>query len=117
MRQIEMIKQGFYEAVMLGRGERLQIGPETLLRGQIWVGAEALHIGIIDELGTETDAASKAADIANVAHFDVVDLSTLVDMPLASTAFFIQSPQGITLPYPNEAGIYMLYIPPLPVQE
>jgi protease-4 len=117
MRQIEMIKQGFYQAVLLGRGERLEIGPETLLRGQIWVGAEALHLGVIDELGTETDAARKAADIANVAHFDVIDLSTLVDVPLASAAFFIQSPQGVTLPYPNEAGIYMLYIPPLPVQE
>jgi len=117
MRQIEMIKQGFYEAVILGRGERLRIGPETLLRGQIWIGTEALHIGVIDELGTETDAANKAADIANVAHFDVIDLGTMVDLPPSSTEFFIQSPQGIRLPYPNKAGIYMLYIPPLPVQE
>jgi hypothetical protein len=30
--------------------------------------------------------------------------------------FFISSPEGITLPYPSEPGIYMLYIPQLPVQ-
>src|SRR5687767_13591737 len=101
MREIEMIKQGFYQAVMLGRGERLKIGPEILLRGQIWLGTEALRVGIIDALGTETDAANKAADLANVAHFEVSDLRELAEIPSAPTAFFIQSPQGVTLPYPN----------------
>jgi protease IV len=117
MREIEMIKQGFYQAVTLGRGERLKIGPEVLLRGQIWVGTEALRIGIIDALGTETDAANKAANLAKVAHFEVSDLRELADIQDTSMPFFIQSPQGVTLPYPNEAGLYMLYIPPLPVQE
>lgn len=117
MREIEMIKQGFYQAVMLGRGDRLKIGPEILLRGQIWVGTEALRIGIIDALGTETDAVNKAADLANVAHFEVSDLRDLADIQDTYMPFFIQSPQGVTLPYPNEAGLYMLYIPQLPVQE
>lgn len=117
MREIEMIKQGFHQAVMLGRGERLKIGPEILLRGQIWIGTEALRIGIIDALGTEMDAVNKAADLANVAHFEVSELRELANIQDTPAAFFIQSPQGVTLPYPNEAGLYMLYIPPLPVQD
>ena len=117
MRQIEMIKQGFYQAVILGRGDRLLIGPATLLRGQIWPGTEGLRLGIIDALGTETDAANKAAEIARVTHFEVADLRLLAGIPATYNPFFVQSPEGVTLPYPTEPGIYMLYIPQMPVKE
>lgn len=117
MRQIEMIKQGFYQAVKLGRGDRLKIGPEILLRGQIWSGTEARRLGIIDALGTETDAIKKAARLALVSHFKVVELRDLVVTPSSGSSFFIQSPQGVTLPYPNRPGTFMLYIPQLPVKE
>ncbi len=119
MRQIEAVKEGFYQAVTLGRGDRLQIGPETLLRGQIWSGVESLNLGIIDALGTETDGAQKAADLALVSHYITTDLHNLMSAEYsnASSAFFLKSAEGITLPYPTEAGLYMLYIPPLPVQE
>ncbi len=117
MREIEMVKQGFYQAVMLGRGNRLKIGPEILLRGQIWSGTEALRRGIIDALGTETDAIKKAAQLALVSHFKVVDLRELAGIQGTGYSFFIQSPEGVTLPYPNKPGMYMLYIPQLPVKE
>ena len=117
MREIEMVKQGFYQAVMLGRGDRLKIGPETLLRGQIWSGTEALRLGIIDALGTETDAIKKAASLAQVSHFKVVDLRQVSGISGANYSFFIQSPEGVTLPYPNKPGMFMLFIPQLPVKE
>jgi protease-4 len=117
MRQIEMIKQGFFEAVTLGRGDRLKIGPETLLTGRIWPGTEAEDLGLIDELGTETDAFNKAAELARVWHFDTVDLYPLAVTQSIPYTFFIKSPEGITLPYPSEPGIFMLYIPQLPVKK
>jgi len=117
MRQIEMIKQGFYEAVTLGRSDRLKIGPEVLLRGQIWPGSEALRLGLIDAIGTETDGFREAAKLARVWHFQVADLRELAGIQSIPATFFIQSPEGITLPYPSEPGIYMLYIPQLPVQK
>ncbi|NJN79145.1 MAG: hypothetical protein HC797_00970, partial [Anaerolineales bacterium] len=52
MRQVEMIKQGFFEAVNLGRGDKLTAPPETVFSGQIWVGIDAVRLGIADELGT-----------------------------------------------------------------
>jgi len=115
MRQIEMIKQGFYQAVTLGRGDRLQIGPELLLTGQIWPGTEALRFGLIDGLGTETDAFAKAAELARVWHYETADLYNLAGITNPGVAFFLNTPEGITLPYPKEPGIYMLYLPPLPV--
>lgn len=117
MRQIEMIKQGFYQAVTLGRGDRLKIDSDTLLRGQIWPGLEALRLGLIDELGTESDGFRKAANLARVWHYQTADLRQLTGISVALPEFFIESPDGITLPYPKEAGIYVLYIPQLPVKK
>ncbi len=116
MRQIEMVKQGFFEAVKLGREGRLNAGPEVIFTGQIWVGTEAVRLGIADEIGTETDAIEKAASLAKVANYAVKDLYELAGLAPSAVQFFIQSPDGMTLPYPNEAGTYLLYIPPLPVK-
>jgi signal peptide peptidase SppA len=52
MRQPDMIKEGFFKAVMLGRGDRIKVGPEVVLSGQIWIGSEAVRIGIADKLGS-----------------------------------------------------------------
>jgi protease-4 len=117
MRQIDMIKDAFYQAVTLGRGDRLKAGPEVVLSGQIWLGTEAARLGLIDEIGTESDAADKAAELARIAHYKTADLRALAGIPDPYPAFFIESPEGVTLPYPKEAGIYMLYIPQLPAQK
>jgi protease IV len=116
MRQIEMVKQGFFEAVSLGRGEKLKAGPEVIFTGQIWAGVEAVRLGVADEIGTETDAVKKAAALAKVANYEVADLYDLAGLTSNSFPFFFQSPDGVKLPYPNEAGTYLLYIPPLPVK-
>ncbi len=117
MRQIEMIKQGFYQAVKLGRGDRLKMGADVLLSGEIWPGTEALRYGLIDALGTESEAIAKAAKLAGVRHYKAADLYFPTGMANQSNTFFLQSPEGITLPYPNKPGIYLLYIPESPVKE
>jgi protease IV len=119
LREIEMIKQGFFQAVTLGRGSRLKIGPEVLLRGQIWPAGEALRSGLIDQLGSETEAYDKAASFAHLWHYQAVDLYTpAVYNPTPSAlGFFLQTKDGVKLPYPSEPGTYMLYIPTLPIQQ
>jgi protease IV len=117
-RQIEMIKQGFYGAVQAGRGTNLKIGPEVVLSGRLWTGSEAQRLGLIDALGAQSDAVEKAASLANIRHYKVADLAELLATPASSgpASFFAQSADGTFLPYPQEAGIYLLYIPPLPAQ-
>ena len=117
VREIEMLKQGFYQAVKLGRGNRLQIGPDVLLRGQIWPGSEALRLGLIDQLGSETDAYNQAAGMVHIWNYDIKDLyNVAVVLPSTTYAsgFFLQTKDGVTLPYPSRPGLYMLYIPQLP---
>jgi protease-4 len=117
MRQIDMVKQGFFQVVQMGRGKRIKAGADVILSGKIWIGTEAVKIGIADEIGSERDALNKAAELARVAHYKTVDLRSLaVSTPMSQPSFFIQSPEGITFPYPTEPGVYMLYIPQLPVK-
>jgi len=114
MREIEAAKQGFLQAVQLGRGDRLKVGEDILLRAQIWVGIEAVRMGIIDELGSTTRAYEKAAELAKIVHYKVVNLREVSGLPEASSnPFFFQTPEGMLTPYPNKPGIYMLYIPPI----
>ncbi|MBI2331488.1 MAG: S49 family peptidase [Chloroflexi bacterium] len=117
MRQVEMMKQGFFQAVKLGRGDKLTAEDSVTFSGQIWSGMDGLKLGIIDAFGTETDGAKKAAELAKVANYEVLDLAEPAGVELYSGIFFFQSPDGMQMPYPNEAGIYMLYIPPLPVKQ
>ena len=116
VRQIEMIKQGFFEAVKAGRGDRLKAGPDVVLSGQIWPGSEGLQLGLIDELGAQSDAIEKAASLGHISNFKTENLGLLALSQPATTPtyqFFATSSQGVTLPYPKEPGIYMLYIPPM----
>ena len=114
MREMEIIKHGFHEAVTLGRGENLQIGPEILLRGQIWLGSDALRFGLVDVLGSQSKAVEQASRMARIRHYSLVELYNLIDRPeLMPFSFFIETPEGVLTPYPKESGLYLLYIPPL----
>lgn len=112
LREMEIIKQGFYQAVTIGRGDRLQIGPDVLLSAQIWPASEAVRLGLIDGLSSQTDALDVAARMAMIRHYKVAELEDLVaQTESAMTLFFVETQEGILTPYPKKPGLYLLYIP------
>jgi protease IV len=119
MREVEMIKQGFFQAVTLGRGSRLKIGPDILLRGQIWPASTAYQYGLVDQLGSETEAYDEAASLAHLWHYKMTDLyeASGLSQNTSAAGFFQQTNDGSKSAYPSQAGIYMLYIPALPGPE
>jgi protease-4 len=117
IRQTEMVKQGFALAIQAGRGERLKVGMESILTGQLWLGNEAVGMGIVDQIGNQSDAEEKAAELARVRNYTTIDLSTVSGYVYPTFEFYGQSPEGKRLQTPAEPGIYLLYIPPLPVTE
>lgn len=117
IRQIEMVKQGFALAIQAGRGERLKVGMESILTGQLWLGNEAVGMGIVDQIGNQSDAEEKAAELARVRNYTTLDLSAVSGYIYPTFEFYGQSPEGKRLQTPAEPGIYLLYIPPLPVTE
>ena len=73
VRQMEMLKQTFLAAIMAQRQDRLQVGPEVLSRGEIYLGLQAQQMGLIDAIGSQAEAIAEAARLANVRHYDIVD--------------------------------------------
>lgn len=117
-REMEMIKKGFFQAVRLGRGEALKAPDEVILSGQIWPGTSALRLGIIDQLGSQSDAYVKAAQMARIANYEVADLRELSGINDTIPQAYGQSPDGKPAERwsPQEAGLYLLYVPPAEVK-
>lgn len=71
---LETLRQQFVEAVVLQRGDRLKLSEEELSRAEVYSGVESLRYGLIDDIGTATIAVEKAADLAHIRNYKVVDL-------------------------------------------
>ena len=81
MGYLEMVKQEFVEAVMSQRGDRLKLSEEELSRAEIYLGVEGLRYGLIDDIGTRTAAIEKAASLAGLRNYGVVELK-IISQPL-----------------------------------
>ena len=78
VRQIELMKLAFLEAVYAQRGDRLTVDRETLAGGEVYMGLQAVRLGLIDELGSGGEAVAKAGQMAHLAHYQVIDVSQAV---------------------------------------
>lgn len=77
VRQVEMAKDTFLEAVRIGRGERLIISLAELSKAEMYSGAEAERYGMIDGLLSTDEAIKRAADLAGFRRYEVVELYPL----------------------------------------
>jgi hypothetical protein len=64
----------FVLAVETGRGERLGVTSTEIKKAMIYLGAEALEKGMVDEIGSLQKAIERAATEANLESYQVVDL-------------------------------------------
>ncbi len=79
VQQLEAVKESFLQIVISQRGAKLKITPQELSEAQIYPGMEALRLGLVDAIGSDTDAIKKAADLAGISGYDLVDVNTEVD--------------------------------------
>jgi len=78
LRSIEGIRLEFLETVFSQRGDRIKLSRVELSQGLAYAGREAQRLGLIDHVGSETDALRTAAQQAGIAHYQVVDLAARV---------------------------------------
>jgi len=72
---LETVKEEFVSTVMSQRGDRLKLSREKLSRAEIYSGSESLRYGLIDDIGTSTAATQKAASLARIRHYGVIDIN------------------------------------------
>lgn len=120
MRQIEGIKQEFLATVYSQRGERVTISRAELSQGLAYPGRDALNYGLIDGLGSQTNAIEKAAELAGLRDYEVIDLQEIVfdelfteQMPLFLQPWDENPWFGAANPLTGERylppGVYLLY--------
>ncbi|MCZ7671464.1 MAG: hypothetical protein M5U34_32185 [Chloroflexi bacterium] len=77
MRQIERAKLAFLQAVQTGRGDRLNMDLDVLSRAEIYTGVQALEFGLIDGLAANEVVIDRAAELAGLSNYEVVELFLL----------------------------------------
>jgi len=76
---MDLLKQSFAQMVISERGDKLQIPYEELVEGRLYAGMEAVRLGLADEIGDDSAAVEKAANLAGVANYELVDINVEVD--------------------------------------
>jgi protease-4 len=113
LRILDPLKEAFYQAVVKGRGKALKATSDDILSGKIYIGSEALRLGLVDALGDQSDAINKAASLAHVWNYRTLDLYYLSWYSKTNDyIFFKETTDGTITAYPRKPGLYYLYIPP-----
>ena len=72
---IDLLKSAFAKMVLTERGDRLLLTEDELVQGRIYMGLEAARLGLVDEIGGDSDALEKAADLAGISNYGLVDVN------------------------------------------
>lgn len=78
---LDELKQGFAQMVISERGEKsglenkLKLTREELMQARLYSGIDAVKLGMVDEIGDDSAGFAKAADLAGIARYDVVDVN------------------------------------------
>lgn len=119
IRRMELLKQTFLAAILAQRADRLQVEPEVLSRGEIYLGVQAQQMGLVDSLGAQGEAIAAAAGMARVRHYKVVDRTPSLPEDLFWFAFKVKrgSPRTAATvaasPEHLPPGLYYRYVEPL----
>jgi protease-4 len=78
LRLADQLKDSFAQMVISERGDRLRITEEELVEGRLYTGVDAVRLGLADEIGGDSDAFEKAAELAGISNYGLVDVNAEV---------------------------------------
>ncbi len=82
--QLDLVAQAFIKNVVSQRAASpvnpLKLTPEQLGEARIYLGSEALALGLIDAEGGRADGIQAAADLAGLADYEVVELPQYLNL-------------------------------------
>lgn len=107
---IDSAFESFINSVLERRGDRLKISKEELSKGMIYTGLEAFKLGLIDEIGSSTDAIKKAASLAHLINYQTIYVNELFEKPYLLFLSKSDIAKKIDKINPPPA-IYYMYIP------
>ena len=76
LRVLDQLKENFYQMVRTERGEKLRMSREELMAARIYNGSEAVRL--VDAIGSDAVAIEKAANLAGISNYELLDVSVEV---------------------------------------
>lgn len=125
VQKLDLLYANFRDSVFTERSaapNKLKLSADEVATGELWVGLEAKEYGLIDEIGSKLDAIDRAAELAGLNNYEVVNvrdeyLASVRDTTQYETALKVyealdQQPE-IDLSAENTRwpSFYQLYIP------
>ena len=91
---MDRLKAAFVEMVVQERGDKLKITPEELADGRLYSGMEGVALGLADEVGSDAQAYDKAAELAGISNYDLVNVNIEVNRMFVQQLRRIYSASG-----------------------
>ncbi|MFQ5976243.1 MAG: S49 family peptidase [Candidatus Hydrothermarchaeales archaeon] len=88
-RQGEEIKESFVRAVMTQRGDKLKMTKARLSQAEIFVGMDAIKLGLIDEIGSNEDAYDRGAELAGIRNYKLLNINDELGISLTQLPVFM----------------------------
>lgn len=111
IRDLEIVKEVFLRSVLNQRGDRITLEKEELSKAGIYIGAEAKRFGLVDELGSNTDAYAEAASLARLKKYRVMDINKELNITLDEPNVFLVNESKINRTNTAPA-YYFIYMEP-----
>jgi protease-4 len=107
--QSQLVAATFQQAVLNQRGEKLNMSDDEFKSARIYVGTVGLKKGLIDEIGSISDAIDRAARMAGIKNYQVVDINKELNLTKPMFPFFVNTSE--VMPETNTAPVnYYLYL-------
>lgn len=107
--QTQFAASSFQQAVLRQRGEKLNMTEDEFKSGRVYVGSLGLEKGLIDEIGSISDAIDRAARMAGIKDYDIVDINRELNLTKPVFPFFVNLSE--VMPETNTAPVnYYLYL-------
>ena len=74
----DQLRQSFGSMVLLERGDRLMMSLGDVMQGLIYSGVEGVRLGLVDAIGGEREAIEKAASLAGISSYGLMDINAEV---------------------------------------
>ena len=76
---IDRLNEAFIEMTVRERGDRLKITRAELADGRLYAGMDAVRLGLADEIGSDAQAYEKAAELAGISNYELVNVNVEVN--------------------------------------
>jgi protease-4 len=125
VQKLDLLYANFRDSVVTERSaapNKLKLSADQVATGELWVGLEAQEYGLIDQIGSKLDAIDRAAELAGLNNYEVVNvrdeyLASVQGTPQYETALKVyeeldkQPEIDLSAKSAKWPSFYQLYIP------